>query len=123
MRYRRGWSNPSSPFFLLSTERNDMSDKVEFNFKSTKGQKVTLSVEPIGFKIQDKGAFEGHLKKVIDFIQVTGYKVAKVVNPKKDKAKETAKEIRKAVQMVDPNLTSKQVEPSEQEETDEAEAV
>ena len=41
-----------------------------FNFKSTKGQKITIEYAPEGIVVNDAKAFEGHLKKVVELIQV-----------------------------------------------------
>lgn len=42
-----------------------------FEFVSTKKSKVKLSYEPSGeVKVSDKKAFEGYLKKFIDYIEI-----------------------------------------------------
>ena len=44
--------------------------KHTFKFKSTKGQDITVDYEPKNVNIPDLKAFEGHMRKVVDYIQV-----------------------------------------------------
>lgn len=44
---------------------------MDFEFKTTKGSKVKIKYEPSGsVKVNDKKAFEGHLKKVADSFEI-----------------------------------------------------
>lgn len=58
---------------------------MDFNFKSTKGSKIVMKYEPEGVKISDPKAFEGYLKKVVDFIQVDDKAKPRVLKEEKPK--------------------------------------
>lgn len=65
--------------------------KLDFDFKSTKGSKIKLSYDPSGsVKISDPKAFEGYLKKVVDFIEVDDKPKPRTLPEEKPKPKKPA---------------------------------
>ncbi len=48
----------------------DKPNPIVFKFKSTKGQDITINYEPKDVNIPDLKAFEKHMLKVVDYIQI-----------------------------------------------------
>lgn len=86
-----------------------------FEFKSTKNSKVKLSYVPSGaVKISDKKAFEGYLKKVVDFIEVDKKEKPRVLAEEQAKAK-PVKVVKPKPKVVE-GLTATEDEEEEQDE-------